>query len=172
MAVHPIFLEINAAIKDFGDIQPRARTKFTGAATIEALRRHLKQNDIPVSNRDVFIKGIPVEIDRLVPKPSIGSELDLVYRPQDVAAVLEVKYSGIYRGDVVSNLRDTFNRITDEYQHIRCVYVTMMERRGFKQAATTENLGYPAYTLHWWSGTREQAEQTGDWEQLRQAIAD
>ncbi len=52
----------------------------------------------------------------------------------------------------------------------------MMESRGFKHAATTETLGYPAYTLHWWSGAREQAEQTGDWErlleQLRQAIVD
>lgn len=155
-------MEINAAVEDFGDIKPRARTKFTGAATVEALRRHLTQNGIPVSSRDVFIKGITVEIDLLVPKLGATSELDLVYKPHDVAALLEVKYSGIYGRDVVPNLRATFDKITDEYQHIQCAYVTMMEQRGFKYAATREILGYPAYTLHWWSGTREEAEQTGD----------
>lgn len=106
----------------------------------------------------------------LVLKPGATSDLDLVYKPQDVAAVLEVKYSGIYGRDVVTKLRDTFDRITGEYQHIQCAYVTIMEQRSFKDAATTETLGYPAYTLHWWSGTREQAKQTEDWEQLRQAI--
>ena len=44
-------------------------SKFTGALTIEVLRLHLKRNGIPVSRRDVFIKGVGIEVDLIIPRP-------------------------------------------------------------------------------------------------------
>lgn len=93
-------------------------------------------------------------------------KFDLIYEPRDVVAVLELKYSGIYNSEVVPRLKTVFDNITSEHQHIQCAYVTIMERSGFKHAATEEALGDKVSTLHLWSGAREKAEQTGDWEKL------
>jgi|HubBroStandDraft_6_1064221.scaffolds.fasta_scaffold668781_2 hypothetical protein len=43
--------------------------KFAGAATVEILKQALADEGLPTSVRDVFIKGLPVEWDIVVPLP-------------------------------------------------------------------------------------------------------
>lgn len=51
------------AKEDFGPGHPK---KFGGAVAIEILRATLDEKNIPTSRRDVFIRGIPLEIDLLI----------------------------------------------------------------------------------------------------------
>jgi hypothetical protein len=43
--------------------------KFAGAATVEIVKQALADEGLPTSVRDVFIKGLPVEWDLVVPRP-------------------------------------------------------------------------------------------------------
>ena len=44
--------------------------KFAGAATVEIIKKALADEALPASVRDVFIQGLPVEWDLVVPRPS------------------------------------------------------------------------------------------------------
>jgi hypothetical protein len=98
--------EIKDIVKDFGNFPGRLRTKVTGAIAVQILRQHLIQNGIPISHRDVFIKGIPIEFDLIVPKKEAESECGILNQPQDVAAVIEVKYSGIYSKESLEAIKN------------------------------------------------------------------
>jgi hypothetical protein len=150
----------------FDHIRPRFKTKLTGAVTAEVIRRHLISRGLAVSARDVFVEGNPVEVDLLVHRVGAAPMAGIIYDPDDVRAVLEVKYSGVYDRAVLPALREKFDRLTKMRPLIHCVYVTVLERRGFRYAATTKALGYPAFTLHWYQRTREDAYDSGDWEKL------
>ena len=45
------------------------RGKFAGAATVEIVKQALADEELPTSVRDVFVKGLPVEWDLVVPRP-------------------------------------------------------------------------------------------------------
>ena len=66
--------------------------KFVGALTIELLRKELVKLGFNVSNRDVFIEGISYELDLLVVKSGKQPKENIAYCPDDVLAVLEIKF--------------------------------------------------------------------------------
>ncbi len=61
---------ITKASQDFG-VKSK---KFSGALTVELVREALLKEGFNVSERDVFIKGFPVEIDLLISKKGISAE--------------------------------------------------------------------------------------------------
>jgi hypothetical protein len=71
--------------------------EFGGAATVEIVKHALKQEGIVTSARDVFVRGVPLEIDLIIPhrgaQPSVGG---ILYEPLEVAVALEIKKSGCY----------------------------------------------------------------------------
>lgn len=127
MTTVPILDEIKAIAESFSSVPPRQRTKVTGALAIEVIRRHLREAGIPVSARDVFVQGNPTEFDTLVVRASAGPVWGIVYEPRDVAAILEIKYSGVYSQDVPTALQRSFHRIKEKHPHIECVYLTVCE---------------------------------------------
>ena len=140
--------------------------KFSGALTVEILRCALKDYGIPVSSRDVFIRGISVELDLIVPKTR-SPKYGLVYEPEDVLAALEVKELGSWGAQTLNQIKRNFELIQLIKGDIYCAYITLSERRGFKQAITTESLGFPAYTLFWWKGNDvKDAEPSGDYQRF------
>jgi hypothetical protein len=142
--------------------------KFSGSVTVQLLRSALQEAGIDVSSRDVFIRGVSVEIDLLVPKRNATPDAELVYDPSDVLAAIEVKNSGSFGDGTLESTRKCFARIRAANPNIECMYVTLMERKGFKWAATRENLGADVYTLFWHSGSAKtrRYEATGDWARL------
>ena len=164
--VHPILREINDALRRFGEVRPRLRTKLTGAVAAEVVREHLVRDGFPVSLRDVFIRGVTSELDLVLPAVDAKSDCNLVYDPQDVRAVLEIKYSGVYNRQVIPRLRECFDSVTSRCPGVFCACVVIHEREGFRFAANSADLGYPVYTLHWWSGARANARDTGEWTKL------
>jgi hypothetical protein len=163
---HPILTTINNGLDRFGAGSAKLRTKLTGALAAEVVRQHLRLDGFPVSQRNVFIRGLPSELDLLVTSPGAQPEHDLIYEPTDVRAVLEIKYSGIYDRDVVPRLRECFAMVRSKCERVFCACVVIYERKGFRFAANATDLGDPVYTLHWWTGQRENAEDTGEWSNL------
>lgn len=142
--------------------------KYAGALTVELIKRALEERGITVSARDVFIKGIPIEIDLLIPKKDAIPEYGLLYQPEDVLAAIEIKNAGSFGDRTIATIKKNFLTINQHHAKIRCFYVTLTERKGFKWAISEQNIGYPAYTLfwHWGSGRNRKLESTGDWEKL------
>jgi hypothetical protein len=167
MTSHPVLNEINKSLRRFGEVKAGLRRKLTGALTVEVVREHLLREGLTTSQRDVFIRGLTPEIDLLLPSAGARPEHDLVYEPEDVCAVLEIKYSGVYDRQVIPRLRRCFAAIQLKCPKVYCACVVVHERQGFPYAAKSEDLGYDVYTLHWWSGTRQNAQYTaGEWEKL------
>jgi len=140
---------------------PKCR-KFAGAVTVEILRNALAEASIPTSARDVFVRGIPLEVDLIVPLPgSAKPQFDLLYEPRSVAVALEIKNSGCFGQDslrrVTSNLKQLRNA------GIRCAYVTLEERRGYRWTATSKHLGTRCFTLAWHTATDGPYKTTSDW---------
>ena len=142
--------------------------KFGGAATIGIVKKALAEEGIPTSARDVFIKGVPLEIDLIVPrrgaKPSLGG---ILYEPPEVAVALEIKKCGLIGKESLAAIRHNFRLLAA--QGVCCAYVTLEERKTYRYKATPENLGVPGcFTLHWHqkeTGT-ERFRTTKDWARL------
>jgi hypothetical protein len=139
--------------------------KFGGAATVEIVRQGLKEEGIPTSGRDVFIQGVPVEIDLIVPrrgaKPSLGG---ILYEPSQVAVALEIKKSGCYGKKSLTSIRDNFKLLAAK--GVCCVYLTLEERKTYRYKATTANLAARCFTLHWHQPDSEPFNATKDWDRL------
>ena len=130
--------------KKFG----RSINKFSGAITVEVIREALQNEGIPVSPRDVFIKGVPIEIDLLIPSSSATPQKKILYAPEDVLAVLEIKNAGSFGEKTITTTRDNFRRIQEAAPQALCCYVALAERRNFKDAVKDENIRpFRAYTL-------------------------
>jgi len=156
--------EICTAAETFG----AKCTKFGGAVTVEVLRRFLIRHRIPVSCRDVYIRGLPIEIDLLIPAKDAVPAYGILYEPQQVRCVLEVKKLGSFGEPTVKTVRVSFERIARLGGAIRCAYVTLEERKGYRFAITQETIGFPCFTLfwHWGSSKSLQRETSGDWKRL------
>jgi hypothetical protein len=139
-------------------------SKFAGAVTVEILKAALLAEGIPTSPRDVFVRGIPVEIDLVVPRHGQQPVLGLLYEPQQVAVVLEVKNSGSFGSDAVEKIRNDFSRCREV--GIACAYVTFEERRRHPWAASAERLGAPCFTLAWHRTSGGPIEATQEWADL------
>jgi hypothetical protein len=105
MTGQEIVLQARDASEQFGKCG-----KFGGAATVEIVRKALAEEKIPTSARDVFVNGLPVEIDLIIPrrgaKPSLGG---ILYEPPQVALALEIKKSGLYGKESLAAIRNNFN---------------------------------------------------------------
>ncbi|MGA2608599.1 MAG: hypothetical protein ABSH01_14230 [Terriglobia bacterium] len=134
--------------------------KFKGALSVELMRLVLEENGIITSGRDVFIKGVPLEVDLLIPSTNAKPEYGFVYRPEDVIAALEVKARGCYGKEALNSIREAFDLIRKSNAHIGCAYVTLTELKGYKWAVDKKKLGYDAFTLAWHT---RQHEKPGKW---------
>lgn len=138
--------------------------KFAGAATVEILRDALTAASIPTSPRDVFVRGIPVEIDLIIPRTQQPPSLRLLYEPEQVAVAVEVKNSGSFGEGALRKVASDFKRLAEA--GIRYVYVTFKERRDYRWAASTERLRFPCFTLALHRATGGPYEMTGEWDAL------
>jgi hypothetical protein len=156
-----IFDEILAITANLSSVRPRDRTKLTGALAIEVIRNRLLQSGLPVSPRDVFIKGDPTEFDLLIVRRTAKPVCGIIFDPHDVAAALEIKFSGVYSQSVPTDLKELFDRIKSTYSHIHCMYLTVCENPKFKYRMTSEALGSRAFTLNWWVDYRKTGVKPG-----------
>ena len=140
--------------------------KFSGALTVELIRKRLKASGIPVSPRDVFIHGLPLEIDLIIPRRNSRLVHNILYRSEDIAAVLEIKYRGSFGSDALERTRANFQRIRQFSSQIQCFYVAVIETKGYKWAVYRKNLGFPAHTLYWWSNKSKVYTESKDWNKL------
>lgn len=122
-------------------------TKLVGALTIELLRKELSDLGLSVSSRDVFIEGVPYEIDLLITKKEVIGEANTVYHPSDVLAVLEIKFRGSYGTESNNHVKAVFDSVRAINTNIQCLYVALSENRKYKHRATSENLGYECFEL-------------------------
>jgi hypothetical protein len=139
-------------------------SKFSGAVSVELLRSALSEEGIPTSSRDVFVRGIPVEVDLVIPRAAQVPALGVLYEPQQVVAALEVKNSGLFGGGSLDKLRHVFGCF--RAIGIQCAYVTLEERRNHPWAASSERLGFPCFTLAWHKTTGGPFELTDEWLEL------
>ncbi|HLI62333.1 MAG TPA: hypothetical protein VKV05_02955 [Terriglobales bacterium] len=142
--------------------------KYAGALTVECLRQAFAEHGIPTSQRDVFIKGVPVEIDLVVPKTTARPDYGICYEADDVLAALEVKSYGAFGQGAAERIRACFKEILRSNPSIWCAYVTLTERKNYKYAVNCSNLEFPAFTLFWHSGpeVNPQFSSTGQWAHL------
>lgn len=147
-------------------------TKFVGALTIELLRKELAKLEFNVSNRDVFIEGVTNELDLLIAKAGRQPKENLVYCPEDVLAVLEIKFRGSYGKTSVNKIREVFDFIKRLNKNIQCCYISVSENKNYKYRITKENLGYNCFELLTRDSSLESALErngmrvTGDWDRL------
>lgn len=156
---------INQAKDNFG---PKCK-KFSGSLTVEIIRQKLENHGICVSPRDVFIRGLGVEIDFLIPIKKVNPEYSILYEPLDVLVVFEIKNRSLFEKADVDRIRDKFQKIICINDKIKSAYVTLIEWEDyFKKVVTSENLGFPVYTLFWdkGSGKNYKRDSTSDWKKL------
>lgn len=149
------------AKRDFGATCPK---KFAGAAAIEILRSALNEEGIVTSPRDVFVRGLPMEVDLIVPFKDEDPVLGLLYEPKQVAVALEVKKSGTFGKSALDKIRLDFSQLSKA--GIRCAYVTFEERQSYRWKATSDNLGFPCFTLAWHKNINSPLQPTQEWEHL------
>lgn len=137
--------------------------KFAGAATVEIVKQALADEELPTSVRDVFIQGLPVEWDLVVPRPSAQPSLNgLLYEPVNVACALEIKLSGLHGKADAPRIAYNFERA--RALGVSCAYVTLGERKSYLHKASEENLNFPIFTITW--HTANTLTDTGDWGRL------
>jgi hypothetical protein len=166
---HDLLTHVQKARDAFG---PKCM-KLAGSVAVEVIRLALSGLGITLSARDVFIQGVPVEIDLVVPRTMAAPGHGLIYEPSDVIAAFEIKNSGAFPGAVAS-IRRSFELIRSANPHIYCGYITLAERRNYKWAATEQNLGADVYTLFWHNGSlkHRRYDPTGDWDRLTGKLND
>jgi hypothetical protein len=156
-------------------------TKFVGAITIEILRNEFAELGLNVSNRDVFIEGVPSELDLLIAKRDKNSEENLVYHPKDVLAILEIRFRGSYGKDrrgrtPAEKLKMVFDSVRKANNKTKCFYVTVSESRRHKYRISKENIGYDCFELFTRETNletalrRKQLKLTGEWQELKHAL--
>lgn len=133
--------------------------------TTELIKKVLADEGIRTSPRDVFIRGISLEIDLIVPYRGEEPTLGLLYEPPQVAAALEIKKMGAFGAKTLQTIRDNFTRLRGI--GVACAYVTLEEAKTYRYRATEENIGgFPCFTLTWHRVTNGPLEDTRDWERL------
>lgn len=128
-------------------IYGRNITKFIGALTVEVLRENLVKEGLGVSDRDVFIKGVPNEIDLMILKNKEKPEHRLIYNPSQVAAVLEIKFSGIFNKEEIPRIQEFFSSVRKVNENIKCIYLVVSENTNFKYFPEEKKLGDYSFLL-------------------------
>jgi len=139
--------------------------KFSGAVAAELLKRALEDEGVLTSARDVFIRGVPLELDLVIPYSGQEPTLDLLYEPEQVALALEVKKSGSFGERTLQAIHSNFEELGKF--NVKCAYVTLEERKSYRHKATKENLGgHECFTLAWHKASDGPVEDTNDWNRL------
>jgi hypothetical protein len=147
---------------------------FSGALVVELLIQAFNERHIPVSRPNVYMVGLPTEIDLVIPRKDAQPEFEILYKPKDILAVLEIKASGLFNKETASKIGDTFKAVQSIEPSIFCAYVTVSERFSYKYKATKEVVGFPVYTIAWHSGpdNNHKYDFTGDFSKLLDLLAD
>jgi hypothetical protein len=147
--------------------------KFTGALVVEILRYAFREHGIETSRPNVYLKGLSSELDLIIPRRGANVGFEILYRPADVLAVLEIKASGLFSKEESPKISKVFRNIQLLNPRIFCAYVTMSERQTYRYKATEETLGFPVYTLAWHRGPDENRkyEITGHFSKLVSKLA-
>ena len=146
--------------------------KFVGASTIELIRNKLLSLALNVSNRDIFIQGVPHELDLLIAKNDVKPIENVLYLPPDVLVVFEIKFRGCYGKPSLNNVKEVFDSVKKVNDKIECFYATVSENSRYKYRATYEKLGYECFELLTRETNLERAlsmnsiRTTGDWQKL------
>ena len=108
--------------------------KLRGAVASELLRQELDRyitehrKALKVSPVNAYIAGSKFEYDLLVVKAGAEAYMNLVYRPEDVVAVIESKAGGLFDVDAdTSNIARAVNSAMSLNPRIRFGYITMSE---------------------------------------------
>lgn len=146
--------------------------KFSGTVTVELFKSALSLNGIITSPRDVFIRGLPLEIDLLIARAGTEAKYSLLYEPKDVLLVFEIKNAGSFGDETINRIKNNYQKIKECNPKISCFYVTLYERDNFKWRITKENTGFSPYTLFWYSSSGKNKKPSGDWNKLIDKIND
>ena len=164
-------------ILELRKIQGRSR-KFIGALTTELIRTELLKHGFNVSNRDVFIEGIPNELDLLIVKADKNPKENLLYSLDDILVVFEIKFRGTYRENQKNSIKRIFDNGKRKNENIECFYITISENIKYRHRVTSENLGYDCFELLTRESGLETAlkkkllKTTGDWDRLLNRLHD
>lgn len=140
--------------------------KYSGAVTVEIIKKALEQQGISVSPRDVFIQGVPIEIDLIIPRHGTIPQNGLLYKPSEVLVAIEVKNAGCFGENMIRSIERNVKAIKELNPQIMFCYITLEEREGYHAAVTDKTCN--AYTIFWvkGSGRREIQKPSGDWERF------
>jgi hypothetical protein len=132
--------------------------KFEGHLAVEILKQALAEEGVRTSSRDVFVKGLPIEWDLILPTPGAVPLFNgLLYEASQVVVGIEVKLSGVVGKTLLITRR---NFALAKAQGVPGCYVAFCDRK--RAAATDENLGFPCFNLTWSLGGGKR-EDTGAW---------
>ena len=96
----------------------------------------------------------------------------LGYRPEDVYAVLEIKFLGSFGSKDIKSVKKVFDAVTEKFAFIQCFFIAISESIKYKHRITEKELGYPVFELlHRQSSLKTALKNrkiwaSGDWEQL------
>jgi hypothetical protein len=155
---------VEAAKRDFG----QKCGKYSGAVTVEIIRHALQEEGISVSARDVFIRGVPIELDLVIPRKGVSPQDDLLYESSQVLVAIEVKNSGSFGEKTIQTVERNAAVLRAANPQIAFCYLTLSEREGYPWALTEKNAPCKTYTLFWHkgSGARKIETSTGDWQRF------
>ncbi|KKK98873.1 hypothetical protein LCGC14_2638410 [marine sediment metagenome] len=153
-------------------------TKFVGSLTTELIRKELLRQGLNVSNRDVFIERISNEFDLLILKPDSKPKENLLYNPRDVLFCLEIKFRGSYAQKGINQIKNTFDKVKNINDKIKCIYLTISESRKYKYRITKERIGneHECFELFTRDTPLEKALEsntlklTGDWNKFLESL--
>ena len=140
--------------------------KFLGSATIQTIRSHLAKKGFNISQRNVYIQNIPNELDLLILDKGVNNKM-LVYEPEEVLAILEIKFRGSFGKSSIESLKKVYEHIK-QIDNIPCLYVTLLEGKTYKNKITKENSGWNTFDIFYYKGDimKGKKEDTGDWYKL------
>ncbi len=162
-------LDINRKMREKTDKYPR---KFIGALAIELIIKELKKEGFNLSNRDVFIFGSHNELDLVVLKKKQRARENLLYYPDQVFAVFEIKFNGIFTKNDISRVKKAFRSIKKLDKRIKCLYLAISENSNFVYYREEKKLGDKSFFLFLRNGSLEDAikrgriHKTDDWNRL------
>jgi hypothetical protein len=161
--------EVREAVKVAEEYFGHKCKKYSGALMVEIIRNALQQEGIIISNRDVFIRGIPVEVDLILPKKEAIPRDGLSYEPSEVFGVIEIKKSGAYGAERIQGIKKNIEMIRNANPQIICSYLTLSEKKGYKWTVTDDSVGCKTYTMFWHNGRPDERRiysSTGDWKRF------
>lgn len=112
----------------------KSAKKLRGAIAAELLKQLINEyfskinQPYKASNVNSYIAGSKYEYDLLIVKESATPFIGIVYRPEDVIAIIECKAGGLYKVENdTDNIAKAVNRAIETNSNIRFGYITMSE---------------------------------------------